>query len=80
MNMLIIGDGFQEWRQILNGPIEEEKQVYSISLNGELARRLETAGARAGMTAEALLEQALKQYLTRKARAMPFTCPPPPMP
>ena len=48
----------------MNGPIEEERQVYSISLNGELARRLEAAGARAAMAPEALLEQALKQYLT----------------
>jgi predicted transcriptional regulator len=50
----------------LTGPIEEERQVYSISLNAELAKRLERAGARAAMTPEALLEQALKQYLSRE--------------
>ncbi len=50
----------------MTAPIEEEKQVYSISLNEELAKRLETAGARAAMTPEALLEQALKQYLSRE--------------
>ena len=64
--MSITGVGIQEWRQILTGPNKEEKQVYSVSLNGELAKRLETAGARAAMTPEALLEQALKQYLGRE--------------
>ncbi|MGO9314272.1 MAG: acetolactate decarboxylase, partial [Syntrophobacteraceae bacterium] len=50
----------------MNGPIEEERKVYSILLNAELAKRLETAGARVAMTSEALLEHALKQYLTRE--------------
>jgi len=56
----------QEWRHIMTEPLEEKKQVYSISLNKELAKKLQTAGARAAMTPEAVLEQALKQYLSRK--------------
>jgi acetolactate decarboxylase len=47
-------------------PLEEEKQVYSISLNKEIAKRLQTAGARAEAAPEAILEQALKQYLSRE--------------
>ncbi len=46
--------------------LEEEKQVYSISLNREIAKRLETAGTRAARTPEDVLEQALKQYLSRE--------------
>src|SRR5512139_2089102 len=48
------------------GSPEAGKRVYSVSLDGELARRLETAGSRAGMVPEAVLELALKDYLSRE--------------
>ncbi len=49
------------------GLSREGKQVYSLSLDEELAKRLETAGARIGMVPEAVLELALKQYLSRES-------------
>ncbi|MGA2403831.1 MAG: acetolactate decarboxylase [Syntrophobacteraceae bacterium] len=51
----------------MTGPLDEEKQVYSISLNKAVAKRLESAGARAAMAPEAVIERALEQHLKREA-------------
>ena len=48
------------------GSPEEGKLVYSVSLDGQLASRLETAGSRAGIGPETVLELALKEYLSRE--------------
>ena len=49
----------------MTGSPYKGKQVYSISLSRELAGKLETAGTRAAMAPEAILEHALKQHLSR---------------
>lgn len=48
---------------------EEGKQVHCVQLHEELARRVETAGSRAGTAPEAIVELALKQYLNRESQS-----------